>query len=105
MDQNRKIIYADELLNAIREDMTIRGAAFAAIMRHINTATAVEVAPVVHGRWIKHLGDFECSVCGAEEEFVSKRCPNCGAIMDLPRITENATAALDRIGANAHGGE
>ena len=47
MDQNRKIIYADDLLNAIREDMTIRGSAFAAVVRHIHDAPAVTVTPAI----------------------------------------------------------
>lgn len=46
---------------------------------------AQDVAPVRHGRWIKG----RCSICGedallddVENEFLSKYCPNCGAIMD-----------------------
>ena len=67
MDQNRKIIYADDLLTAIREDMTIRGSAFAAVVRHIHEAPAATVTPVL-----------------------------C--------ISDAATTALEKMGANAHGG-
>lgn len=55
-----------------------------------------DVAPVVHGKWVKWYGDNQhhCTVCecyanakiGAlgyvEEEFLSEYCPNCGAKMD-----------------------
>ena len=70
MDQNRKIIYADDLLVAIRDDYNINSAAFAAMVRHINDAPAVQIKPVV----------------------------------EVPCISKAASAALDQIGANAHGG-
>ena len=52
----------------------------------------LDVAPVVHGHWIKHFDDLfpvestqECSVCH-EEEYMTilndNFCPNCGAKMD-----------------------
>lgn len=53
---------------------------------------AADVAPVVHGRWVKPVpGDGEnyCSVCKAEQPwfygygyFEPDYCPNCGARMD-----------------------
>lgn len=70
MDQNRKIIYADELLVSIRDDYNINSSAFAAVVRHINAAPAVQI-------------DTAAAV---------------------PGISKEASAALDRIGANAHGG-
>ena len=85
MDQNRKIIYADELLNAIREDMTIRGAAFAAIMRHINAATAVEVAPVVHGRKAESViskTGLMCTACHSDIDRDAVFCKYCGVKTD-----------------------
>ncbi len=50
----------------------------------------IEAEPVVHGRWVKRpntKGQVYCSECGTLEEitdnnFKSKRCPNCGAKMD-----------------------
>ena len=45
---------------------------------------AVDVAPVVHGRWEpyrKNLG--KCSECGEVVQIRSKYCPDCGAKMDL----------------------
>lgn len=70
MAQNKKIIYADDLLIAIRDDYSINSTAFAAFVRHINAAPAVEIKP----------------------------------IPAVPNINDAARDALDRIGANAHGG-
>ena len=62
-----------------------------------------------HGRWLKDKPlsiSMECSVCHrcyvvANHNF----CPNCGAKMDLPNITDQAQAALSKMGAAAHGEE
>lgn len=56
---------------------------------------AVDVAPVVHGRWIhiRKYGEYECSVCHGIDtdcsDYYSSHvvteqdyCPNCGARMD-----------------------
>lgn len=65
----------------------------AKVLRETSDATAADVAPVVHGRWLHtdlayHWTSLdECSVCGYHDE---KRqhlgnysyCPNCGAKMD-----------------------
>lgn len=60
----------------------------------IETAPAVDAAPVVHGRWIvKELsfGAFgvgqgcKCSACdkwAGADAFLMPYCPNCGALMD-----------------------
>ena len=109
IDSSRKIIYADELLVAIREDLTIRGAAYAAVTKHITTASAVEAAPVVHGQWLINPDGYYpyCSNCKTEPKHgdMTDYCPKCGAIMDLPKITGEAATALDRIGAKSHGEE
>lgn len=45
---------------------------------------AADVAPVRHGRWIKHEdGVFTCSECGNAESNESYFCRYCGAKMDL----------------------
>lgn len=60
----------------------------------IERLPATDVAPVVHGRWIRTYEDcdlcHECSLCGKpalldgnEKEVLSPWCPNCGAKMDL----------------------
>lgn len=58
---------------------------------------AAEVAPVVHGKWLRSDDDWDslttirCSICGEEWCFEMidditllnyKHCPNCGARMD-----------------------
>lgn len=62
----------------------------------IAEAPAADVAPVVHGRWIRyHEADlgwdeygYRCSECKMEIEdkdfwdMFKKRCPNCGVRMD-----------------------
>lgn len=59
----------------------------------ISDIPAADVAPVVHGRWIRQPSDIgtidveECSVCGCgmteRNQFWNARCcPNCGARMD-----------------------
>ncbi len=64
------------------------------ILRIVDELPAADVAPVVHGRWIKTYEDcdlcHECSLCeksalldGNEREVLSPWCPNCGAKMDL----------------------
>lgn len=45
MEHNKKAIYADDLLVAIRDDLSINSTSFAAIVRHINAAPAVELKP------------------------------------------------------------
>jgi rubrerythrin len=68
-----------------------------------------------HGRWLKvkvEAGDpfdgnsvycfdvFACSECGCHFDVSEalNYCPNCGAIMDLPNITEQTENALRKLG-------
>ena len=73
-----------------------------AMKSFIKNRPAVDVAPVVHGRWLNkkewHLGRWvawlECSCCGEHDDNAemyemlpfgagpSNYCPNCGAKMD-----------------------
>ena len=52
----------------------------------IDELPAADVAPVVHGRWLKNTRFKEkrrkCSECGFHSEFEFNYCPNCGAKMD-----------------------
>ena len=42
-----------------------------------------DVAPVRHGRWIKHGWSIVCSECGEDYAFAKRKfCPNCGARME-----------------------
>lgn len=86
MKVNDKLIRAGDLFEAVRNDTSIRGSAFAAIRRHIDAAPAVEAKEVVHGRWV-HKGEWhiECPECRyilAHIGEAKKYCPNCGAMMD-----------------------
>lgn len=74
-----------------------------------------------HGRWEYDISRYKyfCSACSKDaisfkkitlcdcdcyEVCLSDYCPNCGAIMDLPNITENTRKALDKMGENVHSG-
>lgn len=65
--------------------------------RIVRETPAVDVAPVVHGRWIDN-GIPEsmlskCSVCGFGcGAYTFKFCPMCGAKMDAPDIDVGHTA-------------
>lgn len=54
--------------------------------RQIEDLQAVDVAPIVHGRWIDIPNKQEwdqkmCSVCGDYFCCQNNYCPNCGAMM------------------------
>lgn len=58
------------------------------VKRLIRDIPVVDVAPVVHGRWIEvtqmaGVTVFRCSVCGEEHPMIpSAFCGDCGAKMD-----------------------
>lgn len=53
--------------------------------------------------WIEF--DYQCSACKEISWEESNYCPNCGAIMDLPIITDKTMNALEAMDRKAHGGE
>ena len=58
-----------------------------AIDRINNFIPPADVAPVVHGHWIKDNDiDYGCSACGRRQLWMNatiyEYCPHCGAIMD-----------------------
>ena len=60
-------------------DIDLSGEKFEAAIFKIQAA---DVAPVRHGRWIKHDdGVFTCSECGNAESNESYFCRYCGAKM------------------------
>lgn len=59
---------------------------FKRAIRTIPAGTIIDVAPVVHGRWIMHDDEFgltcECSACHIETMGDGNYCPKCEAKMD-----------------------
>ena len=103
MENEKKLIYAEDLFTVLRDDINISGANLARIKRHIANSPAVDAVEVAHGYWIDsynadHIGriiehSIDCSVCDSvfkddsravvkhwKEQF--KVCPFCGAKMD-----------------------
>lgn len=78
------------------ESRIMWGASAMAVYETIQEAPAADVAPVVHGRWVRirgmappeYHGRHMCSICYARaldikcQEELSGFCPNCGAKMD-----------------------
>ena len=95
MDEQR-LIDANNLIEEIREercyncrnfkDMECDYCGTADTIYMIEDMPAADVAPVVHGRWIRYpdCGVTKCSNCGwsIEECWDSDYCPHCGAQMD-----------------------
>lgn len=60
-----------------------------AFKRYVQAAPAVDAAPIVHAVW-KEIGAdkrgrggiFKCTACGGCHPHTSKRCSDCGAIMN-----------------------
>ena len=72
------------------------------VICEVDAQTIVDVAPVVHGRWILEREPngkpycFHCSVCDSDYHCIgivvaSDYCPNCGAKMDGGVDHEEAT--------------
>lgn len=92
----RRFIDANNLIEEIREercyncrnfkDMKCNYCGTADYIYMIEDMPAADVAPVVHGRWIRYpdCGVTKCSNCGwsIEECWDSDYCPHCGAQMD-----------------------
>ena len=106
MNENKRLIYADDLLNEMAagcipiHEKGISGILGdeSCIKDYIDNAPTVEAEPISHGRNIttEHPADeFICSECGiyltdflriedtACYEYTMKYCSNCGAKMDL----------------------
>lgn len=47
-------------------------------------SNAADVKPVMHGKWLDPLIDWECSACHELQGYSKwlKYCPNCGAKME-----------------------
>lgn len=74
------------LLNDAPEQVGYSREDAADCIRYMDTA---DVAPVVHGRWVKRGCKWQCTNCkvlmsidGTPKENLLNYCPNCGARMD-----------------------
>lgn len=98
-----RMIDADELTkvieNLLYEPDSVQYVWSSDVLSAIRSAPTVQLAPVVHARWVKmtgmmppeYHGHYECSHCAwhmkglrnswTREEELSY-CPGCGAIMD-----------------------
>ena len=93
---NKKLICAEDLLRALRDDISINGTNFAKVKRHIENAPAVDAVEVVHGwweygkweqgHWVKGNERCRCSVChrdfAVDNSNIWNGCPHCLAKMD-----------------------
>ena len=89
MADEKKLIYADDLICALRDDININGTNFARVKSHIADAPTVDAVEVVHGRWneINQMATglpwkYRCNKCGCPQDYKHNYCPNCGAKMD-----------------------
>ena len=84
--KDKRMIFAEDLIEALRDDPSINGANFRKLKQHIE-----EVPDAVkHGHWVIHSSGrglittnwaecSECHVCGSPQWKV---CPVCEAKMD-----------------------
>lgn len=71
----------------------------------IGKIPSVKVKEEKHGSWAFISENCcVCSVCHKNSIVDYYFCPECGANMDLPRISDQTKAALEKIGQASHGG-
>lgn len=95
-----KLIKAEDLFLAIRDDAAINSENFARVVEHLRNTQPVDAVEVVRGKWEVVHGVFtpggdpllRCSICrskesehlcGVECRVVWHYCPSCGARMDM----------------------
>ena len=68
-ENKKRVVYAEDVLNAMREDPTINGANVARVRRHLAAVTTVDAVEVVRCKDCKHYGDYgrvrDCNKYGA----------------------------------------
>lgn len=76
--------------NSLFEKMQERDLCLCVSESDIMDTPAEDVAPVVHGRWLKNerfkQKRRKCSECGFDSDFEFNFCPNCGARMDAEYV-------------------
>lgn len=81
-------VYTKDLFSESPQEIPYLQAA--KVLRETSDAPAVDVSPVVHGRWDRHGSSWYCNRCGIGYRITCGNipanrhnyCPNCGAIMD-----------------------
>ena len=75
MANEKKLIYAEDLLAVLCDDININGSNLAKVKRHIEAAPAVDAVEVVRckdcigkAHWYKN--DYGCTICGLSGLFV-----------------------------------
>ena len=104
----KKQALLDILLDEIPEESPLQGNIVKLFQRLIARGVTVQQ----HGRWIPRNpknpnGWHYCSTCKRDITAIKamyyKHCPECGTIMDFPRITDITRQAVIRMGASVHG--
>lgn len=75
----------------IERGAALREAKYAAVrgldpVAFVEDVPVADVAPVVHGRWIKGPSNPYCSECFVECRDETPFCPNCGAKMNRGKV-------------------
>lgn len=90
-----KLIKAEDIFIAIRDDIEISGTNFARVVDHLKNMKPVDAVPVVHGQWIHTTIEdddwggtwhkWTCSNCSfstGNNPTRTNYCPCCGTLMD-----------------------
>ena len=80
----------DEWMESVGTALIGKGLSYYAELQGcIEDCKAADVAPVLHGRWVKRRYKWQCTHCkvlmsidGTPKENMLNYCPNCGAKMD-----------------------
>ena len=80
-----RYIDAEALLKQWEKEEKVLGLAFGialiAAMNEVKKFPTADVAPVVRGEWIGHVGYYECPICHKLAVTEYNFCPFCGAKM------------------------
>ena len=63
MENEKRLIYADDLLSALRDDLSINGKNFARVRRHIENAPTVDAVEVVRCKDCDWYREHEDGIC------------------------------------------
>jgi hypothetical protein len=82
----RKLIYADTVVEKLSELILLGDYEKQVINLFVDQCMAVDAVPVAHGRWEQarytEAPLYICAECDKPEYKQHRYCPNCGAKMD-----------------------